>query len=130
MRFTLKGNEVILQGSSILVSKVVSNFQMKRVTKKKKEGILLQLKDYPTLTPEKLLLYPQIQQNLEKYKKVLALSTDLPPPRVNDHRIPSRPGQEPVSVKPYRYPHFQKANIEKQVFEMLKSGVIWLSNIP
>ncbi|GJW43324.1 reverse transcriptase [Tanacetum coccineum] len=37
----------------------------------------------------------------------------LPPPRLLDHHIPIVPNTTPVNVKPYRYPHFQKSEIEK-----------------
>lgn len=35
-----------------------------------------------------------------------------------------------MNVRPYRYPHFQKYEIEKQVEEMLNSGKIQLSRNP
>ncbi|RVW22789.1 hypothetical protein CK203_106466 [Vitis vinifera] len=47
----------------------------------------------------------------------------LPPLQVHDHCIPLVPGSGPVSVRPYRYPHFQKTEIEQQVEEMLKSAL-------
>ncbi|GKE21658.1 transposon ty3-I gag-pol polyprotein [Tanacetum coccineum] len=48
----------------------------------------------------------------------------LPPPRLLDHHIPLVPNTTPVSVKPYRYPHYQKSEIEKLVGEMLSDGII------
>ena len=41
-----------------------------------------------------------------------------------DHHIHLLPGAEPVSVRPYKYPHFHKEEIEKLVEEMLQAGVI------
>jgi len=41
-----------------------------------------------------------------------------------DHQIHLIPNSSPVSVRPYRYPHFQKAEIEKQIEEMLSDGMI------
>ncbi|XP_047150879.1 uncharacterized protein K02A2.6-like [Vigna umbellata] len=40
------------------------------------------------------------------------------------HQIPLKEGTDPVNVRPYHYPHVMKGEIEKQVAEMLKTGVI------
>nr|KYP38544.1 Transposon Ty3-I Gag-Pol polyprotein [Cajanus cajan] len=48
----------------------------------------------------------------------------LPPPREINHQINLVPDSKPVHVRPYKYPHFQKAEIERLVAEMLKSGII------
>ncbi|KAL5751081.1 hypothetical protein ACOSP7_025684 [Xanthoceras sorbifolium] len=72
----------------------------------------------------------QIQQLLQNYKDVMAEPEGLPPIRSCDHKIPLQSGQGPVSVRPYRYPHFQKAETENMVAEMLASGIICHSNSP
>ena len=56
--------------------------------------------------------------------------TTLPPHRQFDHEIHLLPNAAPVNVRPYRYPHFQKNEIEKQVAEMLNSGIIRPSTSP
>lgn len=54
----------------------------------------------------------------------------LPPPRVQDHSIPLIEGSNPIKVKPYRYPHSQKAEIENMVIEKLNQGIIEPSTGP
>ena len=51
-------------------------------------------------------------------------------PSLHDHQIPLKSGDEPFSIRPYRYPHVQKNKIEKLVKEMLESGIIRLSTSP
>lgn len=41
-----------------------------------------------------------------------------------DHHINLREGAESVNMQPYWYAYFQKAKIEKQVDEMLKTKII------
>ncbi|CAJ2635756.1 unnamed protein product [Trifolium pratense] len=48
----------------------------------------------------------------------------LPPKRKKEHAIVLKEGAEAVNVRPYRYPHHHKDEIEKQVKEMLSAGVI------
>lgn len=61
---------------------------------------------------------------LDSYSDLFATATVLPPPRPQDHRIPLIPGSAPVKVRPYCYPHFQKTEIERLVYEMLQAGII------
>jgi len=67
---------------------------------------------------------------LHTYKDVFEVSRGLPPNRSHDHNIPLLPNAKPVKVKPYRYPHSQKEQIEKMVTEMLMEGLITPSNSP
>ncbi|GAU30089.1 hypothetical protein TSUD_392450 [Trifolium subterraneum] len=67
---------------------------------------------------------PEIQLLLQRFSKLFETPTSLPPPRLTDHRIPLLEGSNPVNVRPYRYPHFQKREIETQIAEMLQQGLI------
>lgn len=48
----------------------------------------------------------------------------LPPKRSHEHVIHLLEGQGHVNVRPYRYSHRHKAEIEKQVQEMLQLGIV------
>ncbi|MCI06310.1 hypothetical protein A2U01_0027368, partial [Trifolium medium] len=67
---------------------------------------------------------------LHTYAKVFEIPESLPPQREQDHAIPLKQGSDPVKVRPYRYPHTQKEQIEKMVQEMLQQGIIQPSNSP
>lgn len=62
---------------------------------------------------------PELAILLHTYQKMFENPSGLPPPRSHDHQIPLQEGTTPVKVKPYRYPHSQKEQIEKMVHEML-----------
>lgn len=59
-----------------------------------------------------------------EFAKVFQQLEGLPPFRVKDHPIKLVPFVGPVSMRPYRYPQFQKDKIEKLVKEMLLAGII------
>ncbi|KAH9651124.1 hypothetical protein KPL70_026631 [Citrus sinensis] len=81
----------------------------------------------PNCPPE----YPaDLNQLLTEYSHIFDLPIELPPKRPHDHRIPLQPNQDPISVRPYRYPYYQKAEIEKMVREFLDSGIIRPSTSP
>ena len=67
---------------------------------------------------------------LHKYQPTFQVPTTLPPTHSHDHRIPLELGSKPVSLRPYRYPHIQKNEIEKVVKEMLSTGIIQPSSSP
>lgn len=80
------------------------------------------------LSTESAPVDPAVQPILDKYKHIFVAPTGLPPRRPYDHTIPLIPGATPVSLRPYRIPPALKTELEKQIQEMLDSGVIRLSN--
>jgi hypothetical protein len=75
-------------------------------------------------------LPPELQSLLDRYSSVFAVPQGLPPVRDCDHRIPLIPGARPVQMRPYRYAPALKTEIEKQIDDMLGSGLIQHSKSP
>ena len=73
---------------------------------------------------------PAIQTLLTKYSSLFQPLTNLPPSRATDHSINLLPNSTPVNIRPYRYPYFQKQEIERQVASMLHNGHIQHSSSP
>lgn len=67
---------------------------------------------------------PKLQKLLAEFSGLFQEPDRLPPAREVSHHINLKEGNEPVNVRPYRYAYFQKAEIEKQVDEMITSGLI------
>lgn len=66
----------------------------------------------------------ELNELLRKFKGVFEENTGLPPKREINHAIELQKDDGPVSVRPYRYPHHHKEEIEKQVQSMLSQGII------
>lgn len=75
-------------------------------------------------------LHPELQVLLDKYSLVFASPSGLPPVWDCDHQIPLLPGARPVQMRPYRYAPALKLEIEQQVDDMLKNGLIQHSKSP
>ncbi|GJV20764.1 hypothetical protein Tco_1369784 [Tanacetum coccineum] len=73
---------------------------------------------------------PDITQLLDRFGPLFQVPTTLPPHRAVDHRIHLLPNTKHVNVRPYRYPHYQKGEMEKLVNEMLEQGIIRFSQSP
>jgi hypothetical protein len=71
-----------------------------------------------------------VSEILTEFQSVFEPPSGYPPKRQCDHIIPLVPGAGPVSVRPYRYPPAIKDEIERQVSEMLQSGIIQPSSSP
>jgi hypothetical protein len=65
-----------------------------------------------------------IQQLLHQYSTVFEVPQGMPPVRDCDHKVPLLPGARPVQMRPYRYAPALKTEIEQQVADMLKTGII------
>jgi hypothetical protein len=72
----------------------------------------------------------EIQAVLKRYEPVFAESSELPPHREYDHAIALQPNAVPVNARPYRYSPLHKDQIERQIRNMLKAGIIVPSMSP
>lgn len=81
----------------------------------------------PLVSPIAAHSSPKIQQLLQ-FEYLFDEPTIMPPPRLTDHKIPLESHSSPVIVKPYRYPHAQKEEIESQISKLLANEWIQPSN--
>lgn len=76
-------------------------------------------------TPKLSLIQQQeVQERLANFAEIFQQPQGMPPKRKQEHSIHLVEGQGPVNVRPYRYPHHHKNEIEKQVKDMLQTGII------
>ncbi|MCH97921.1 hypothetical protein A2U01_0018918, partial [Trifolium medium] len=73
---------------------------------------------------------PDLVQLLHSFAHIFQQPSTLPPQRIQDHSIPLMDESQVVKVRPYRYPHSQKAQIELMVEEMLQQGIIQPNTSP
>lgn len=132
LRFTYKGTELTLTGRPKPTCAQLTLSQVHRLNTTHGSASYFHLTAYPITTnlshtaelpsiPE--TLEPTFKSHLHKlishYSALFQPPKGLPPHRNSDHRIPLIPNSTPVKVRPYRYPHFQKAEIERLITEML-----------
>lgn len=67
---------------------------------------------------------------LKRYQRVFNMPQGLPLVRSQEHKIVLQDRSNPVSIRPYRYPHNQKAEIERLIRDMLAAQIIQVSNSP
>ncbi|KZV44867.1 peroxidase 64 [Dorcoceras hygrometricum] len=133
MRFQSEGNTVKLKGDPTLQRTMLSFKSICKVTEIEFAATLFSMDGN---TDSKEIEYSgewqpkEIQEVLDKFQMVFDKPVELPPRRNHDHAIHIKEGQGPVQVRPYRYAHRQKNEIEKLVAEMLTAGVIQPSTSP
>lgn len=79
---------------------------------------------------EEQQVVPEIQVVIDQFPEVFAIPIGLPPNRECNHHIPLIPRARPFSLRPYIFAPELKDEIEKQIQEMLDSGVIQKSTSP
>lgn len=73
---------------------------------------------------------PDMQDMVASFADLHQEPNGLPPEWEISHQISLKEGTSPVNVRLYRYAHFQKSEIKKQVNDMLKMGLIRPSTSP
>ena len=71
-----------------------------------------------------------VVQLLTQFEQVFQEPQGLPPHRERDHAITIQEGTKSPNLRPYKYPHYQKDEIEKMVRDMLTAEIIRTSNSP
>ncbi|KAL4586656.1 hypothetical protein LXL04_011298 [Taraxacum kok-saghyz] len=66
----------------------------------------------------------QLTYTLSQFQSTFQVPHGLPPTRSIEHKINLIEGQGPICVRPYRYPHLQKDEIQRRIEEMLSTGII------
>ena len=109
----LQGNEQPIQATSL-----------KAISKELRQEISM----FTICVPSEEIIqqdaHPTMQCLLEFFIDIFAELKQLPLPREIDHHILLKEGLELMNVSPYKYAYFQKAEIEKLVYDMLKLGLI------
>ncbi|XP_004305749.1 PREDICTED: enzymatic polyprotein-like [Fragaria vesca subsp. vesca] len=129
MKFSVGGSEIQLQGITSAQESMISCKAMTRLLRKEREAMLVQVQAI-SAQKEEMVVNTKIKVLRDKYARLFAAPTSLPPQREQDHTIELFPNTLPMSVRPYRYPHFQKCEIEKIVQEQIDNGVIRPSKSP
>lgn len=131
MKFFHAGTFVELQGDTETTLNSLSSSQFHRLLQHQPESLYFHitvLSDDNSMAPSDI--DPAIQELINRFHSLFRVPEELPPARPTDHRIHLIPNATPVNVRPYRYPHFQKQEIEAQVELMLQKGLIQPSNSP
>ncbi|TYK13842.1 peroxidase 64 [Cucumis melo var. makuwa] len=140
MVFWKEGNKVVLKRDPALIRAECSLKTLEKTWDEEDQGFLIDWQNYETENDSKESKtqsqhgdeeeLPMIQFLLNQYSDLFDISKTLPPKRAVDHRIFTLLEQKPINVRPYKYGHNQKEEIEKLVTEMLQTGIIRPSHIP
>ncbi|KAJ9555024.1 hypothetical protein OSB04_009638 [Centaurea solstitialis] len=123
MKFTTAGRTVTLKGNPALGKSLVSLKAMSKIIQQQGQAILVELGSCLLSTEEERNPPAPlvIQAVIEEFDQIFNMPRELPPQRGKEHVINLKEGTEVVNVRPYRYPHYQKNEIEKLVKEMLEA---------
>ena len=126
MQFEWNGTNVKLQGERLLKPRALNEKALQKMVASDAVASFFHLRvlEEDMNSVEYQLQPTEVQEILNRFSKIFEEPRELPPCRTVDHHIHLLVGAEPVSVRPYKYPRFQKEEIEKLVEEMLQSGVI------
>ncbi|XP_031263269.1 uncharacterized protein LOC116121451 [Pistacia vera] len=131
MAFEVEGKRVMLQGDPSLVKTVVSLKAMLRSVQTTGMGYLVEFCSIENkLDVREEPLDPRVAIVLEEFAALFDQPSGIPPKRETDHAIVLKEGSKPPNIRPYRYPYYQKNEIEKLVGEMLVAGIIQPSTSP
>lgn len=129
MSFMFKGCRVTLRGDPSLHSQTSTLNQLQEERSMTGLGFYFDIVQINRLSLTVEIPIP-IEHLLGMYVKGFAEPTKLPPLRYREHTINMIASTSPISVRPYRYPHAYKEEMEKIESQMLTVGLIRTSRSP
>lgn len=87
------------------------------------EGFISEFNKLEGITVDEREVPKEIAVILEDFDAIFQTPQGLPPHRRQDHSITLKEGSDVSNLRPYRYPHHPKTEIERLVSEMLKAGI-------
>ncbi|WVZ11913.1 hypothetical protein V8G54_016443 [Vigna mungo] len=114
MKFVFNHSIIELRGDSGQQPTSISLHQLRRVARSDPTAQIFSIEVRPASTHCSLPIHsdPKVQQLITSFSSLFSEPTSLPPSRGTDHAIPLFPNSHPVNVRPYKYPHSQKLEIE------------------
>jgi len=97
---------------------------MTKLLNKEQRGVIVELCSLDSVQTTKSSISPDLQKVLNNHSMVFETPKGLPPIRDHDHAIHLISRSVPSNIRPYRYPHAQKSEIERMVAKMLEFGII------
>ncbi|XP_030479163.2 uncharacterized protein LOC115696402 [Cannabis sativa] len=138
MEFQWEGKTVKLEGTSSSATQQLSFSQLHTMMRDREVRDIFMLTTISHQEVTKDLSLQQIDNKLPQeahdilteFQDIFSEPKSLPPYRSSGHRIFLQPHSQPVNVRPYRYPYFQKDIIERLVREMEDCGFVRPSTSP
>ncbi|CAA7053501.1 unnamed protein product [Microthlaspi erraticum] len=130
MSFLVGDQRVTLQGDPSLCNSAVSLKALWKAVEDQGEGMIVEYYGLQVVGVDEEPITEAFSALLDEFGEIFNEPEGLPPSRGKEHRIELQAGASPVSVRPFRYPQAQKAEIEKQVGTMLAAGIIQESGSP
>lgn len=127
LRFQVEYKWVTLNGDPDLLRAQASLNTMEKLSENAEEVILLELQalfESEEEQPTRKAVRLGIHKILKEFQNVFNMPSGLPPKRSREHAITLQAGTSPINIRPYRYSHYPKNEIEKLVQEMLQAGII------
>ncbi|GKF30895.1 glycoside hydrolase, catalytic domain-containing protein, partial [Tanacetum coccineum] len=134
MEFVYNQNKIALRGTHKSVVQVVTGKKQLNAMVGTTQAELFMMCVYPNTglslmsakhNNQECVKVPELSVVVEEFSDVFALSTELPPKRTHDHRIPLLEGVPPEYIRPYRHPPIQKDAIKAMLIDELHAAVIF-----
>ncbi|XP_044448015.1 uncharacterized protein [Triticum aestivum] len=92
--------------------------------------VLHLIRDTTMKKPANNTIPPPVEEVIQQFPEVFQEPKGLSPKRSHDHKIPLKEKEKPPNSRPYRVPHMQRNELERQIDGMLRDKIIRASESP